>query len=809
MAEAQKKTLGLCMIVKDEVEDVVRIVKNYGEFFDKIFLTVTHKSQLAKFNELHQFFTVPIDISYFEWTNKFDEARNFNFSKADTDYVFWIDSDDDIAHPERIRNVIDSYPDADTIHIPYLYSFDESGNCNMQHYRERIIKNKKLLTWKGRVHETLIPIEEVTLLQGKIDDVWIVHRATLKDNDESIKRNIKILLQEFKDDGENTDPRTLSYLATSLASIGRHDEAIRFYQEHIKKSGWPEDVYVSWNGIINSLRALFVDNGNKELLTTAISAGLEAMMLFPDYPDAYLNIGECYWYLKEWDKAIEWTNSGINKKIPKTLPSVDPSRYSIRPLPILAYSYLNKGDIEKAYGYMAEAKKRAPKDSFIVDNFPFFEETLKSHEFYKSIIKIAGFLENNDKLKAKNIIDIIPDKFAGDDRYISLRNRYKTPDVWDEKAIAIYCGYTAGEWAPPSVASGIGGSEEAVIYLSQELKKLGYSVVVYNSCGDLEGTYDGIVYKNYWHFNKNDVFSTIISWRGNIFKNNIHGKRKIVWLHDVPFKNDWVKEDYEKVDKIIVLSEYHKELLSKMVPVEKIYVSTNGINIADFIKVDKKQIKREPHRIIYGSSYNRGLEHLLDMWPSIREEIPDAELHIFYGWETYDEFHANDLGAQKWKALMIEKMKQPGITEHGRIGHRQLLEEYAKANVWAYPTFFKEINCITGLKAQASGAIPVYHNQFALKDTVHFGYGIQCPEGEKNDVILADFRKALINALKHEEHAFRDEMKEEIRFAYSWENVAKDWDKNLLCQNIQASQLSSQPSLEQTSNSAPQLSASA
>ncbi|EHJ11445.1 hypothetical protein CWATWH0003_3817t4, partial [Crocosphaera watsonii WH 0003] len=34
------------------------------------------------------------------------------------------------------------------------------------------------------------------------------------------------------------------------------------------------------------------------------------------------------------------------------------------------------------------------------------------------------------------------------------------------------------DWAYPSIKKGIGGSEEAIIYLSQELVRLGYQVTV-------------------------------------------------------------------------------------------------------------------------------------------------------------------------------------------------------------------------------------------------------------------------------------------------------------------------------------------
>ena len=58
------------------------------------------------------------------------------------------------------------------------------------------------------------------------------------------------------------------------------------------------------------------------------------------------------------------------------------------------------------------------------------------------------------------------------------------------------------------------------------------------------------------------------------------------------------------------------------------------------------------HKIFYGSSYDRGLMHLLLMWKEIKKEIPDATLEIYYGWKLFQSFYANNPERMKWKANM-------------------------------------------------------------------------------------------------------------------------------------------------------------
>ena len=183
---------------------------------------------------------------------------------------------------------------------------------------------------------------------------------------------------------------------------------------------------------------------------------------------------------------------------------------------------------------------------------------------------------------------------------------------------------------------------------------------------------------------------------------------------------------------------------------------------------------RNLKRIIYTSSYDRGLQHLLEMWPDIRKEVPDAELHIFYGWQLFDQFYKDNPASMKWKEKMDNLMNQKGITHHSRVSQPELVNEYKKSGIWAYPTHFGEISCISAIKAQAYGCEPVVVNYAALQETVQFGRKI---EGDVYDVPTKKaFLKAIVEALKNpmtEEK--RKEMMDWAQKKYAWSEVAKSW----------------------------------
>lgn len=183
---------------------------------------------------------------------------------------------------------------------------------------------------------------------------------------------------------------------------------------------------------------------------------------------------------------------------------------------------------------------------------------------------------------------------------------------------------------------------------------------------------------------------------------------------------------------------------------------------------------RNLHRIVYTSSYDRGLEHLLAIWPEIRKEVPDVELHVYYGWQLFERFYKDNPASMKWMEKIKEQLKQDGVTDHGRIPQHELKEEMLHSGIFAYPTHFGEINCISAIKAQAYGCEPVVVNYAALKETVQYGRKV---EGDIYDQeTKLEFQKQLIDALKNPMSAEnREAMQTWANEKYSWSRVCDQW----------------------------------
>ena len=183
------------------------------------------------------------------------------------------------------------------------------------------------------------------------------------------------------------------------------------------------------------------------------------------------------------------------------------------------------------------------------------------------------------------------------------------------------------------------------------------------------------------------------------------------------------------------------------------------------------------HRIFWGSSYDRGLQHLLKIWPDVLDAVLDATLDVAYGWNLFVKGYSNNPERMAWKDKMDDLMKQEGITHHGRVGKEQLKKIRSSCGIWAYPTDFDEINCITALESQHEGLVPCVINKAALKETV--GSGIRIEGDIYMRETLEEYKNALIS-LMLDEKKWEEESKKAIEFAknYDWKLIAKAWEKH-------------------------------
>jgi hypothetical protein len=181
------------------------------------------------------------------------------------------------------------------------------------------------------------------------------------------------------------------------------------------------------------------------------------------------------------------------------------------------------------------------------------------------------------------------------------------------------------------------------------------------------------------------------------------------------------------------------------------------------------------YKLWWQSSYDRGLDVLLFMWPEIKQKFPETELHIAYGWNLFDKANGNNPERMEWKRGVERLMNQDGITHYGRIGQDKLAELRRECGILAYPTYFQEINFIGALEAQSDGLVPVTMNSFAMKETV--GSGIKIDGDIKDPKVQRKYLEGLFEIMGSKER-WEEESKKAQEFAkhFTWETIADKWE---------------------------------
>ncbi len=266
----------------------------------------------------------------------------------------------------------------------------------------------------------------------------------------------------------------------------------------------------------------------------------------------------------------------------------------------------------------------------------------------------------------------------------------------------------------------------------------------------------------------------------------VKARKTAVWMHDNPQLFPPVEESQRleflaSFDKLFMLSNFHKSLLPDWIPEDKIFLTTNGINLEDF---NLTGIARNPKRLISISDYTRGIEHLLIQWDKVIKEVPDAELHLFYGWQVVDALMNSPL-INSFPQLPVQKQKilrlfnQKNVYEHGRIGQQELVEELFQSGIWVYPCHTAETFCISAWKAQAAGCVPVVTTYAGLDETVKSGIRIKGPAGD--DETNNAFIEAVIDLLKNPEkqESLRQEALD-LKDSFGWDKVAQQWHQEFI-----------------------------
>lgn len=750
--------ISACLIIRDEASTLEACLDSLAGHVDEIVVVDTGSKdsspEIAK----------RMGALVVHWTGCNDEqgriadfaaARNKSLELATHDWVFWVDGDDVVKEAHRLRELVEQAPDGPVSYLmPYEYAHDKAGRCRVLQVRERLLYPRKDFVWQVPVHEGCLPRPGVVHTSIPTDAVRVIHRAQHSTKPREAKRNLRILEAYQLKMGEG-DVRALYYLGQEYLLHGEAGLALQWLRRYTQLSNWSDEKCLALLTMAQIHQAL----GDQ---VEAINWALQALVT-KSWPEPYFLLGKSMCLLAQrgiepdynFRRAVHQfvLGLGMDPRLAYTPLQRDPQEpYEAQAW--LAVAMHRLGELDGAISACTMALQGIPEHVDALENMKQFRRERARRNMRSATAEMVelDLLEPMARqliehaLSAEFKVQRLPDsRPVGVDAPHEGSKNGVAPAVentgqlarWSRVAtsvagankldIVLFIGHGLEPWTPRTLeARGMGGSETMAWEMAKRLAKLGHDVTVFGHCDD-EGIriYDGVQFGDASWFH--DVTCDVLICSRNptaAFAPNVEATATVLWVHDVHCGEMFTPETAARFDMVWCLSQWHRRFFLECYPwlsPGKVEVTRNGIDPARFARTD---VVRHPHRAIYSSSPDRGLITAVEAWPAVRGAIPDAELHVYYGFENWRAslkmgWNGHPMCSQEaLDTLMIKIATTPGVVLHGRVNGEELAEAMLGASVWCYPTWFSETSCITAMEAQAAGLVCVCPPTAALAETV-------------------------------------------------------------------------------------------
>ena len=695
-----------------------------------------------------------------------------------TDLLFVFDADDEIHGEIKIPKTFDS--------DGYLLNFGSSEGISYQ--RILLVNNRIKWNYMSVIHEyinCLKPNAKIVTLQG---DYYVVsgRRGSRNSDPDKYIKDAKILEDAYHEAKKTNDKLYLRYgfyCANSYRDAGKPEEAIKWYRIVLNNDNWFQEKYVSCLYIYYEYHKIGEKEKGFYYLVESFKYDTEraecVYILINHYMlNGQYNMGYQYYELIRDFYENKYLKSKTNDKL---FVEPDKSNFFLPYYMILIADKVKetkheaKYTIKKMFEIIFTQKYRSNDEFYIGNllyNLQFFIEEHNNKDFLFLFQSYIDFLESINYNLWKHKFMTHFEKYGIKCKSLEQQitnNIFSNEECKNSNKILFYTGFSNLPWNYTySINNALGGSETAVAYLAKSLPN-NFEIYV---CGEVsEEKVDNISYihlDNIHKLVKSTPFHTLIVSRYIAFYEMFSETsfyQSFIWGHDIGIYhygcnldvNSILEKWNSKINGCVCQSEWHKNLFSQQYPQlkDKIFTINNGILVDKFIF---KPIKFS-NRFIYTSCAERGLDRLLELWPLIIENLPDAELFIC----SYNKFPQNDY--EKQLDTIIKNHES--IKHVGCLNRAKLYELMSSAEFWLYPTNFNETSCITSMEMLMSEVICIYYPIAGLVNTLG-DYGIPIERGNELNTILYLSTKQKLEIRKRGK---------EYALSCSWNNRANEWSK--------------------------------
>jgi glycosyltransferase involved in cell wall biosynthesis len=338
----------------------------------------------------------------------------------------------------------------------------------------------------------------------------------------------------------------------------------------------------------------------------------------------------------------------------------------------------------------------------------------------------------------------------------------------------------------------LGGTQSAVCNLVKELVQRGHSVALLNgvpkarqvagvSCLPLYRLPESV----FREANLDVVVVVNVAGKAKWLRRLLPPQTRLVlWVqHDIDQPRvAALADEVEAYDHFALISEYQRGRYVQAfgLPMERIALMRNAASPHFIDPIDPTQPvlsqKSHPPVLAYTSTPFRGLDILLDAFPTIREAVPNTTLAVFSSLAVYNVSAEDDKA--RFGDLYNRCRETDGVIYMGGVPQPALAKLMGGMRMLAFPSVFPETSCIAAMEAMATGCQIVTTRLGALPETcAGFADLVDLPEEQSN--LAGLFAEAVISALTRDRSTVEAHLRGQLNFAreqYTWARRAKEWE---------------------------------
>lgn len=331
-------TISLCMIVKNEEDCLKRCLDSLKGIVDEMIVVDTGSTDRTK--EIAK--ECGARVEDFTWTGDFSEARNYAFSKANCDYIYSADADEELDEDNRERFMQLkkdlSELDIDIVQMYYcnqlefrtVYNFDRE-------LRPKLFKRVRHFVWEDPIHEQVI-LDPVICNS----DVEIIH----KPKESHAGRDLEAFRRTISQ-GRRLSARLHDMYARELFMAGTDDDFIKakeFFAESVLDNTRSLDEIKQASCVLAHIAV--IQNDPEALLKYCLKDAISEMSSEMCY-----ELGDYYFGKKDLDEAIVWYYNAAYE----CSSILDIKKSGSLPRLALSRCYRQLGNEEQARDYEREA----------------------------------------------------------------------------------------------------------------------------------------------------------------------------------------------------------------------------------------------------------------------------------------------------------------------------------------------------------------------------------------------------------------------------------------------------------------------